>query len=389
LTTPLIRMLIDKKYLEVREKVLSDAGVRNELLLSRHELESSKALLDDYEAALVELDREIAPLFLRRARPEERLDTFRVAVAPHKRIPVELLSKIFAGCESDPLYSGNRRIPLNTRYPWVLGQVCSLWRSVSRNDPGLWRNIIMKATPSSERLCEILPAVASKTLAIIGTAEGIDHIVTLASTLIPQVHTLEVELYPTSFKSMFDRLPANILGHLENLHISLSPETSANPPLPVVLTEAFSSIKSLRSLTLECDDGTVPQALALVFPWHQILSLDISDVEDVDVVAISKYIQGFKSLESLSIYLTDHRADFTAIADTQLILQAFGGLPQTLRSLCIQGNFAYPSSNSTNLVLESVQLEAWGRLVSLDLITADIPDGATIKGLLRQCVQLV
>ncbi|KAG5641673.1 hypothetical protein DXG03_004454 [Asterophora parasitica] len=334
-------MLIHKEHLEIREKVLSDAGIRNELVLSPHELECTKVLLCDYEATLLELDRQLAPLLTRRARIEEHLHTFRVAVAPHKRIPVELLNKIFAECEPDPLHVDDQPIPLNTRRPWVLGQVCSLWRRVSRNDAGLWRDIILKTDTSSERLCHILPTVASKTLEIT------DHppfSVNSAGNIIPQVRMLDILMCTKNFKRLFDRLPADIFGNLETLDIYLT-ESTLSQTTPLVLTKSLLSMRNLHSLTLGCDEIIVPQALSLNFPWHQIVSLDISDVESVHLVAFSKYLREFKSLKSLVISLTDHEEEMT-IADTQLVVDTFGSLPHSLHSLTIQANDDYSCSDS-------------------------------------------
>ncbi|KAG5640892.1 hypothetical protein DXG03_006693 [Asterophora parasitica] len=343
-------MLIDKKYLDVRERVLNDAGIRNEPILSPHEIDSSKTLLCDYEAALHDLYREIAPLLVQKARIEERLQTFRIAVSPHKQIPV-----------------------------------CSLWRRISRNDSELWNNIALKADASSERLFELLPPCASATLVIRGSRPSTVS-VTSARNIIPQVRNLEIRLTPVGFEGLFDNLPGDICGKLETLHFYLtsSPENNATP---LVLTKALSSMGNLRSLKLGCDKGILRQALSMELPWHQIVSLDISGLERIPIVPISKYIQQFKSLESLTLTLTDHEGITTA--GTQLVIQAFRCLPQSLCSLTIKANSYYSSSTSMHLVLKNIQPEAWARLVSLDLTDAQITDNATIEKLLRQCVQLV
>ncbi|KAG5640894.1 hypothetical protein DXG03_006695 [Asterophora parasitica] len=379
-------MLIHKKHLEVRDKVLSDAGFRNELILSHRELETSKALLCDYEAALVEIDRQIAPFLVRRARIEERLQTFRIAVAPHKQIPVELLSKIFAHCDSeaDPFHIDDRRpIPLNTLYPWALGQVCSLWRCVSRTDSGLWRNITVKADTSSEHLFELLPPCASATLVIRDSA----YSVTSARNIIPQVRVLDIDMGTMDIKSLFDYLPADILGDLEDLHIYLTRDSIYHSSM--VLPNLLPSMGSLRSLKLGFAANVIPQAFSLNFPWDQIVSLDISRVYAVDVVAMSNYIQKFKSLKSLIITLMDHDEATLAIADGWLIMQAFRTLPQSLCSLTIEARYGDFSSKSMHLVLEHMQPEAWARLLFLDLTAAETAKGAMIKQILRHCVQLV
>jgi F-box-like len=67
-----------------------------------------------------------------------RVAKFRVALAPHKKFPAEILSKIFLdACENRPLL-----LPPHARTrPWATSQVCARWRRVALNEPLMWNDL--------------------------------------------------------------------------------------------------------------------------------------------------------------------------------------------------------------------------------------------------------
>ncbi|KAJ7758963.1 hypothetical protein DFH07DRAFT_741307, partial [Mycena maculata] len=91
------------------------------------------ALALDAETKLAQLDREIQALQARRAEQLDRLTTCTIALAPHKRLPPELLREIFLLCAPEAAIVG-----WEDEIRWVLCRVCSRWRAVARDTPGLW-----------------------------------------------------------------------------------------------------------------------------------------------------------------------------------------------------------------------------------------------------------
>ncbi|KAG5641081.1 hypothetical protein DXG03_006060 [Asterophora parasitica] len=83
-------------------KVIGDARMRNTKVLSAKERHRCKFLLSNAEAALFDLDQTIGGhqmvdgLLEQRKTHEVRIQKYRVAIAPHKRLPLELLGAIFA-----------------------------------------------------------------------------------------------------------------------------------------------------------------------------------------------------------------------------------------------------------------------------------------------------
>ncbi|KAG6887533.1 hypothetical protein C0995_014571 [Termitomyces sp. Mi166 len=130
-------------------KRLEEAGITNELLLSDQELSRGRVLLSkvlpDSEACWIRESQSTLSL-------TEYISRLTVAVASHKRLPPEFLEQIFLS-----LFEGGKndetRIPPDIHFsyspsdggrseiyevPWTLGQVCRIWRQLSRSMPELW-----------------------------------------------------------------------------------------------------------------------------------------------------------------------------------------------------------------------------------------------------------
>ncbi|SJL16921.1 uncharacterized protein ARMOST_20453 [Armillaria ostoyae] len=106
------------------------------------------SLLDD----IVNLEKElqdIEPLFLqirdRRNKLLKDLGDCKALLAPVRTLPPETLLHIFelASSDNDPLGA-----------PWILGHVCSFWRSLSRSCPSLWTRIYFAAEYCSPEFLE-------------------------------------------------------------------------------------------------------------------------------------------------------------------------------------------------------------------------------------------
>ncbi|PBK59674.1 hypothetical protein ARMSODRAFT_966727 [Armillaria solidipes] len=100
-------------------------------------LDISKAsILNDITNLGQEL-HDIEPLLVRiRDRREKLLKDLsgcKALLAPIRRLPRETLLQIFGLASSD--------IPNPHDAPWILGEVCSTWRSISRSCPSLWTRI--------------------------------------------------------------------------------------------------------------------------------------------------------------------------------------------------------------------------------------------------------
>lgn len=85
---------------------------------------------------------EIPESLMQRLRSSvERVERLSVGIAPHKKLPPEILAIIFI----ESLHDERVIVPPNVRMaPWNLGQVCLRWRAISRAEPLLWRLVMVK-----------------------------------------------------------------------------------------------------------------------------------------------------------------------------------------------------------------------------------------------------
>ncbi|RDB16888.1 hypothetical protein Hypma_002525 [Hypsizygus marmoreus] len=124
-------------------KAIVSAATNNEFLpASLHstvhrlitDTERSTELLDD---EIVRAQAVIDRLHNQHSRLVSQLQDYRTVVAPHRKLPVEMLREIFITCSRDPL-----RIPVQLdRAPWTLARVCSKWRRIALSTTALWSNI--------------------------------------------------------------------------------------------------------------------------------------------------------------------------------------------------------------------------------------------------------
>jgi F-box-like len=107
------------------------------------------------EEELRHLDVQLAVLRTNRERLTNQINRCRAALAPHKRLPPELIREIFLFSTAEhatfPLVDGAKECRL------IVSQVCSTWRKVAFDTPTLWSIKI-----------PYLPAVPSSSLELVG-----------------------------------------------------------------------------------------------------------------------------------------------------------------------------------------------------------------------------
>ncbi|KAG6900090.1 hypothetical protein C0993_002938 [Termitomyces sp. T159_Od127] len=186
-------------------KLATTAAAVNHNILLHSQMQRAKTLLSNAEHSLLELDEALNALSARRDAHKDLIRKYRIALAPHKRLAPELLSEIFLHCMSATSSSSTLNIPPKiTDTPWVLGQICSGWRAVSRADPRLWRptkiSIHDKLPRHLARACELLPPVARLAVTFNGPPA------LLATALIPnlwRIQDLTIRMTITGYDELF------------------------------------------------------------------------------------------------------------------------------------------------------------------------------------------
>ncbi|KAG5633560.1 hypothetical protein H0H81_006839, partial [Sphagnurus paluster] len=254
------------------------AGTSNTIVLSRSERQIALYLISSTE--------DFQDWY---SSDEERLERLRVAVAPHKQLPVELLSVIFA--LSIPSL-GFTVPPTSRKAPWSLRSVCSLWRKVVLRDPHLWNNLeilipnrwqnaakatVIEYLQHLQR--DIMDPEAPISLRFYGSESD------LSGSFVPSVydHFLQPNLH--RFRHIFVkdhqaivrilRIPGSSFTNLESLTIlSSSYETTFTVERPAAL---FKDLQSLRRLTFELFNYThLMDFTNTTMPWRQLTHLTIT-----------------------------------------------------------------------------------------------------------------
>ncbi|RDB16387.1 hypothetical protein Hypma_002946 [Hypsizygus marmoreus] len=336
---------LNKPYPLDRDWICAKAS--NTAILSDQEIWVAKSLLSETLKDVEHLNLEIthAPeilddLVIRRDEEVARADKIRIVIAPHKRVPPEILSEIFAQTiEGIPLM-----LPLRfkwTRWPWPLRSVCSLWRRIAISDRRLWDSIevsIWDWSPSlGHRLSQTLTQIWLPFRAGVGPSklkidvdgeacvdQNIIHPITyLLFPFLPSLRKLYLQL-PLSWCLALLDAPALNLTHLETLSLECTVDDCVidHPGCSIfgeclTATDVFSMSPSLRKLRIR-DISYLESFDNGPFPWAQLTDLDLSQAETKTVEAI-RILQQCTQLVGCSLMTTGF-ADPNEITDNHIVL---------------------------------------------------------------------
>lgn len=149
---------------------LEHVAWKSDYVLCGYSTREFRELHKTVSASLEQLDTEIArvqagldKLRHKRALCKSRIDKIDSAVAPHKKLPPEILSQVFNYAFEGWIHIGLKRNALKTRHMPVSSQVCCRWRQVTLNTRAFWNFI--------EMTCEIDDLEYSSS--IVGSAQNI------------------------------------------------------------------------------------------------------------------------------------------------------------------------------------------------------------------------
>lgn len=256
----------------------------------------TNAVLDDDQASRVrahlvgaqkelqQWDRQLAILLAHRARVADRVYRCNVALAPYKRLPVELTREIIFIAVGVP---SSLPLPKETALDPRLQvtQVCADWRQIAFDTPELWKLVFSRIPEGSESsACKLANAwwsqcsgphlsLAMSTWYIynrIGRYTGIQYDHSLLKQIITPHSTRLVELQlvlrTETVKGLF-ALSAGSFQALKTLLIRVKNDT-VSPCWSDGLGTAFSSSPYLSNVTLHAGSLKNPQSLPI--PWSQL-----------------------------------------------------------------------------------------------------------------------
>lgn len=228
-------------------------------ILGAEDEHTMQEMLTGERRSLTELDQKIDRLEcilggLRKQRESciARMNRYSVALSPQKRLPPEILAKVFVhSLPNQPTVLP----PSATEPPWAFRWVCSRWRHVTLGEHRLWSQLVVKDSRlfSTESMVTTwMSKLWGQThtfpvsLTMISSAKEI----VLRDTLSPYLQRLQsLSLnIPTKPLSAFLISPPTSFDRLDSLTLDFSQGMPhvANPP-----PDVFTTLVSLKRVTLE------------------------------------------------------------------------------------------------------------------------------------------
>jgi hypothetical protein len=277
-------------------------------------------------------------LLSRRTQVEAQIILYQTAIAPHRRLPPEVLCEIFMQDASESLKLPTRLPYVNQPLHWNVSHVCSKWRHVVLEMSDLWNGF------------EILYRAHRSSVIHISTT----HLVTEILQRNPISH-ITMDLYLPRFMQLAVRHDPVLscvvayAGRLKNLRISATSDTLKQlftlPPGSVDTLEeidvkywgnqlqysitVFEGAPNLRSVSLFLANDYWPiiDIFAFRFPWSQLVRLKLWAVNITSSTALI-LLQRCPSLEDCQLPTIDSSSPepSSSLAPSNVVLPSMKSL---------------------------------------------------------------
>ncbi|KAJ6618874.1 hypothetical protein B0H10DRAFT_2028332 [Mycena sp. CBHHK59/15] len=235
--------------------------------LIRNLIQESESNILDIDAKIARLNSQIRDLGCLRELEREKIASLRGAIAPIRKLPIELLTHIFL------LSVVEKDIPDSRRNVHRICQVSPYWRQLAHSTPQLWTTPLRLrpfTRPNEDYLASTQTWVdRSYPLPIpihVSSVLSEDEILPLMGVLLSAAKRWRT--LNTAFESVasFIHLPPDTFPSLEELVLRAQDENSDRFDIP-----AFGNAPRLRSVTLCLRNGWVS------IPWHQLTELNVTE----------------------------------------------------------------------------------------------------------------
>ncbi|GLB43054.1 putative PIN domain containing protein [Lyophyllum shimeji] len=258
--------------------------------------------VDRLDAELVHLEGLMEGLRRKRAACMERIAEINAAIAPHKKLPPELLSAIFLRVHKQqyPLELPPSQDALTKDGPWCLSRVCSRWRQVvwgisqywhAVRLSGFWHRNSLGKVGTSERLFQSVEMTkdilhrGTRVLTIQITScdalpAGINPLADLLGPFATQLHEVTVGCCADVLEPFLDS-PPPFFQALESLDLTLWTSDIYSPHQLLPQGTVFSNAPNLRKVRINtglmCGSHIKPplQLHKLRITWGQLTNVSL------------------------------------------------------------------------------------------------------------------
>ncbi|KAJ7114786.1 hypothetical protein C8R44DRAFT_740153 [Mycena epipterygia] len=232
--------------------------------------------LVEAEKELARMDDEIEgqELELRRSTLLSLVEVYRVALAPHKILPIDILREVFlcavqASSPEPDLNSIVSRDPDTLDIRSILCRICSHWRTVALDTHNLWSNVRVYFPKNPVYLLKVLDIWFSRsgqyplTLNLIGKVDD-PRVIQQLTRYSHRFRFLSIHV-----DNRLITLPAGSVDLLEALELDM---TYADSFAPITWT-VFVGAPRLRCVTFKTSFTEERNVELCAIPWHQLTEL--------------------------------------------------------------------------------------------------------------------
>ncbi|KAJ7606413.1 hypothetical protein FB45DRAFT_442350 [Roridomyces roridus] len=216
---------------------------------------------------------------------QEEMTALRATISPFRRLPGEVLSRIFLASLADALSSPSYRSDDVLQPPNMLAHVCSAWRTVALETPELWCTIRL---PDLETLCDMENPSCIPTFAERSRRLPIDFQISVSChrflglwlaaiwPISERLESLTVSA-PVGYLQPLVCMTSHMFPALQTLDLEVhqKPSWTHNMSAEWDLVERIDAFRTARSLSVVRLSGAVRLAPQQPLPWAQLTELQL------------------------------------------------------------------------------------------------------------------
>ncbi|KAJ7685146.1 hypothetical protein DFH06DRAFT_1157592 [Mycena polygramma] len=234
----------------------------------------AKSMIHASEANISRIDSQIRDLMRLRHRERGLIASLKLAIAPIRKLPAEILVEIFCYVHASSWwYLTGPRSNVELKRVLAISQVCAHWRQVVCTTPQLWAVAlpIKLGKPPSDPYLSMAKTLLERSspfpipVTLDLESRSPARLIDLLFSTAPRWQSLNLR---DNFSARFREMPPNTLANLTDVAVDI------RGPLPKypVAVKAFLSAPRLRRVDLDVEDTT-----NFPMPWAQLTHLTLSE----------------------------------------------------------------------------------------------------------------
>ncbi|KAJ6496639.1 hypothetical protein C8R47DRAFT_1114911 [Mycena vitilis] len=234
----------------------------------------AKSMIHASEANISRIDSQIRDLMRLRDRERGLIASLKLAIAPVRKLPAEILVEIFCYVNAPSWwYLAALRSNAELKSVLAISQVCAHWRQVVCTTPQLWAVAlpIKLGKPLSDSYLSVAKSLSERSspfpipVTLDLESRSPARLIDLLFSTAPRWRSLNLR---DNFSTRFREMPPNTLANLTEVAVNIR----GSPPKYPLAVKAFLSAPRLRRVELGVQNTT-----DFPMPWAQLTHLTLSE----------------------------------------------------------------------------------------------------------------